>query len=128
MITAGAVGNVLSAIVQTPDHTSIGASTAIFASLGIVAALQQSNRQGRVSKLRRWTPLGAGLVLLGFLGFSGENTDILAHVMGFGSGLVAGFVLSRLGRDWVSDSRVQWICGGAAGLIVVAAWLAAAAA
>ncbi len=129
MVTAGAVGNVLSALVQTPQHTSIGASTAIFASLGIIAALRQSKRHGRVdSRLRKWTPLGAGLALLVFLGFSGENTDILAHVMGFGSGLVAGFALSRWGRDWASEPGVQWICGGAAGLVVVAAWLAAAAA
>jgi hypothetical protein len=66
------------------------------------------------------------LALLAFLGFSRENTDILAHVMGFGSGLVAGFVLSRLSGDWPSDRGVQWMCAGTAGLMVVAAWVAAA--
>lgn len=127
MIVAGTVGNVLSALVQTPQHTSIGASTAIFASLGIIVALRQSTRQGQaVSKLRNWTPVGGGLALLAFLGFSGENTDILAHVMGFGAGLVAGFVLSRWPGGWPSDRRVQWMCAGTAGLMVVAAWVAAA--
>jgi rhomboid protease GluP len=127
MVVAGTVGNVLSALAQTPQHTSIGASTAIFASLGIIVALRQSTRQGHaVSRLRNWTPVGGGLALLAFLGFSGENTDILAHVMGFGSGLVAGFVLSRLPADWPSDRGVQWRCAGTAGLIVVAAWVAAA--
>jgi len=129
MVMAGAVGNVLSVLVQTPQHTSIGASTAIFASLGTIAALRQSARQGHaVSKLRHWTPVTGGLALLVFLGFSGENTDIIAHVMGFGSGLVAGLVLSKWGRDRASDPGVQWICGAAAGLMVVAAWVAAAAA
>lgn len=129
MVAAGTVGNVLSALVQAPQQTSIGASTAIFASLGIIVALRQSTRQGRsVSKLRNWTPLGGGLALLAFLGFSGENTDMLAHVTGFGSGLVAGFVLSRWGREWTSDRGVQWMSAGTAGLIVVAAWVAAAAA
>ena len=127
MVVAGTVGNVLSALVQTPQHTSIGASTAIFASLGIIVALRQSTRQGHaVSRLRNWTPVGGGLALLAFLGFSGENTDILAHVMGFGSGLVVGFVLSRWPGDWPSDRRVQWMCAGTAGLMVVAAWVAAA--
>ena len=127
MVVAGTMGNVLSALVQTPQHTSIGASTAIFASLGIIVALRQSMRQGQaVSRLRNWTPVGGGLALLAFLGFSGENTDILAHVMGFGSGLVAGIVLSRWEGDWPSDRGVQWICAGTAALMVVSAWVAAA--
>lgn len=127
MVAAGALGNVLSALVQTPQHTSLGASTAIFAGLGVIAALRQSTRPSRnVSNLRKWGPLGAGLALMVFLGFSGENTDILAHVTGFGSGLATGFVLSRWRRDWVSDMAVQWICGSATGLIVVAAWFAVA--
>jgi rhomboid protease GluP len=129
MVAAGTVGNVLSALVHTPQHTSIGASTAIFAGLGIIVALRQSMRQGHVvSKLRNWTPVGGGLALLAFLGFSGENTDILAHVMGFGSGLMAGLALSRWGRDWTSSRGVQWMCAGIAGLMIVAAWVAAAAA
>jgi membrane associated rhomboid family serine protease len=127
MVVAGTVGNVLSALVQTPQHTSIGASTAIFASLGIIVALRQSMSQGHPSsRLRNWTPVGGGLALLAFLGFSGENTDIVAHVMGFGSGLVAGLVLSRWDGDWPSDRRVQWICAASAALLVVAAWVAAA--
>ena len=127
MVVAGTMGNVLSALVQTPQHTSIGASTAIFACLGIIVALRQSTRQGQaVSRLRNWTPVGGGLALLAFLGFSGENTDILAHVMGFGSGLVVGFVLSRWPGDWPADRGMQWMCAGTAGLMVVAAWVAAA--
>ena len=42
MITAGAAGNVLSALVRSPEHTSIGASTAIFAGIGLLAALRQA--------------------------------------------------------------------------------------
>ena len=33
--------------------------------------------------VRRWAPLGGGIMLLVFLGFSGERTDIGAHVAGF---------------------------------------------
>lgn len=127
MVMAGTVGNILSALIQSGQHTSIGASTAIFASLGTIVALRQSMRHGHnVSKLRSWTPVGAGFALLVFLGFSGKNTEIVAHVMGFGSGLVTGFLLSRWYGDWASDSRVQWICACAAGLILGGAWIAAA--
>ena len=34
MLLAGALGNTLNAFVQAPDHTSVGASTAVFATLG----------------------------------------------------------------------------------------------
>jgi len=126
-ITAGAAGNVLSALVQSPAHTSIGASTAIFASLGLLAALRQVGRRDHaLSALRNWTPVAGGFALLTFLGFSGENTDILAHVLGFGSGLVAGWLLARWDRDWTVDRGLQWKCAAAVGAVVVFAWVAAA--
>ena len=42
--SAGTAGNVLSALVRSPEHTSIGASTAIFAGIGLLAALRQMRR------------------------------------------------------------------------------------
>jgi membrane associated rhomboid family serine protease len=127
MIIAGAVGNVLSALVQSPEHTSIGASTAIFASIGLLAALRQVRRRDyALSALHNWTPLAGGLALLAFLGLSGENTDILAHVLGFGSGIAAGWVLARWDRDWTVDRGLQWKCAGIAGAVVASAWVAAA--
>ena len=126
LVAAGAAGNVLNALVQSPTHTSIGASTAIFAGLGLLAALRQVRRRDRViSALRRWAPLAGGLALLVFLGLSGENTDILAHVLGFGSGIAAGWVLARWNRDWSTDRHLQWKCAGTAGAIVATAWVAA---
>jgi rhomboid protease GluP len=127
MITAGAAGNVLSALVRAPEHTSIGASTAIFAGIGLLAALQLARRQQfEFSLLRNWTPVAGGLALLAFLGFSGENTDVLAHVLGFGSGIAAGWMLARWDRDWTLDKGPQWKCAGIAGAVVIAAWVAAA--
>ena len=127
MITAGAAGNVLSALVRSPEHTSIGASTAIFAGIGLLAALRQARRQHfEFSALRNWTPVAGGLALLTFLGLSGENTDILAHVLGFASGIAAGLLLARWDRDWTVDRSLQWKCAGIAGAIVASAWVAAA--
>jgi len=127
MITAGAAGNVLSALVRAPEHTSIGASTAVFAGIGLLAALRQVRRQDHaLSALRNWVPLAGGLALLAFLGFSGENTDVLAHVLGFGSGIAAGLLLARWDRDWTLDRGLQWKCAAIAGAVVASAWAAAA--
>ena len=127
MIAAGAAGNVLSALARAPEYTSIGASTAIFAGIGLLAALRLARRQHfEFSALRNWTPVAGGLALLAFLGFSGENTDILAHVLGFASGIAAGLLLARWDRDWTVDRGLQWTCAGIAGAVVVFAWVAAA--
>lgn len=127
MVAAGAAGNVLNTLVHSPTHTSFGASTAIFAGLGLLAILQQVRRPDRTYfSLRKWAPLAGGMTLLVFLGFSGEKTDILAHVMGFCSGIAAGWVLARWDRDWPADRDLQWKCAGAAGVIVAGSWIAAA--
>ena len=127
MVAAGAIGNALNALVHSPTHTSIGASTAIFAGLGALAALQQVWRPDRkISSMRTWVPLAGGVTLLLFLGLSGEKTDIVGHVLGFGSGLAAGWLLSKWDREWAADRRLQWKCAGAAGGIVAVAWGAAA--
>ena len=127
IITAGAAGNILSALVRAPEHTSIGASTAIFASIGLLAALRQARREHfAISEFRNWTPVAGGLALLAFLGLSGENTDVLAHVLGFGSGIAAGLLLARWDRDWTAYRGLQWTCAGIAGAVVVFAWAEAA--
>ena len=127
MVAAGAAGNALNALVHSPSHTSIGASTAIFAAVGLLAALRQVWRPGRLRfSMRNWAPLAGGLTLLVFLGLGGGNTDILAHVLGFGAGVIGGFGLTKLDRDWSADVSVQWKCAGATGSILVLAWLAAA--
>lgn len=127
MISAGALGNVLSALAHSPEYTSIGASTAIFASVGLLAALRQARRPHfAISALRNWTPVAGGLALLAFLGFSGENTDILAHVLGFASGIASGLLLARWDRDWTIDRRLQWKCACIAGAVVASSWAAAA--
>ena len=127
MIAAGAAGNVLSALMRSSEYTSIGASTAIFASIGLLAALRRARRPYfAISALRNWTPVAGGLALLSFLGLSGENTDILAHVLGFGSGIATGLLLARWDRDWTADRGLQWMCGSTGGAILVYAWITAA--
>jgi membrane associated rhomboid family serine protease len=126
-IASGAVGNLLDILVRPASHTVIGASTAIFGTVGLLASLQyQSGGDGRVfSKLRDWAPIGGGVMLLAFLGLGGEQTDILAHVFGFGSGVGLGAVLARSDRRWLDDRHAQVWSAWAAGVIALLAWLSA---
>ena len=126
MVAGGAAGNAINALVQLPTHTSIGASTAIFAGLGLLATLQQIRRASHsFFTLRDGAPLVGGIALLAFLGFSGENTDILAHILGFGSGIATGWVLTRWNHDWPANRSMQWKCASTAGVIMAGAWFAA---
>lgn len=123
MLTAGAAGNILNALVQSPTHTSIGASTAVFAGIGILAAMRQVWRVSRTKfSLRDWIPLAGGATLLVFLGLSGTKTDVLGHILGFGFGIAAGWVLSRWDSNWPADKALQWKCACAAGVVVTGAW------
>ena len=127
VIAGGAAGNALDILVRPASHTVIGASTAIFAGIGLLSALRYNGRPGRhlFSTMRGIAPIGGGIMLLAFLGFGGEQTDVLAHVFGFGSGLVLGFVLAKLDRLWSAVSHAQVWCACMAGGIAAVAWLCA---
>jgi hypothetical protein len=56
----------------------------------------------------------------------GENTDVLAHLTGFVTGAVAGWLLGRLAA--IPGPRVQWLAGLAALAGIALAWWAALAA
>jgi membrane associated rhomboid family serine protease len=98
IVGAATLTNYLEGALGPRDHRSVGASTAVFAALGLLAAcgwrqgppagLERSGRLRRA--LVRWAPLVAGLALLGFLGTEGESTDLVAHFGGFGAGIALG--------------------------------------
>ncbi len=90
IVCSGISGNLLNAVMYQRGHLSIGASTAVFGALGILAGYQVVRRhrqQGR--QIAAWVPLAGGLALLGFIG-SGENVDIAAHFFGFVVGIAMG--------------------------------------
>jgi membrane associated rhomboid family serine protease len=126
ILMAGTLGNALIALVQAPEHTAIGASTGIFGALGMLSGYM---RRSRVvpwrGGLRRWAPLAAGIMLLVFLGFSGERTDIGAHVAGFAMGGVMGFILAPPAARLKNDPRMQWLSGTLACALFFLAWLLA---
>ena len=126
ILMAGAVGNLLTAWMRQPGHTSVGASTAVFAALGIVAAYAwKQRRHMQASRLARWAPLVGGVVLLGYLGTGGARTDVLAHVTGFLSGVLLGAVYGKLGDRVVLAAGVQFLLGIGALAVLALAWVLA---
>ena len=96
-LLCGTLGNALTSWSYYPDHfSSIGASTSVFAALGILSGLgiaESLPSRPHLPWLRILTPFMAGVVLLGMLGASQDpHTDVLGHICGFGFGLPAGIV------------------------------------
>ncbi len=137
LVFAGAAGNLVNALVVGDDLRSLGASTAVFAALGALTAVQWSRKvETRSGRAKRWIPLIAGVLLLGWNGMGGvshdpwigiqrppdDNTDIGAHVAGFLCGLVAGALLWRR-REWLDASPLaQHLLAWAPPLTVITAW------
>ena len=91
VLAAAAIANLVNAFIQPVTHSSVGASTAVFATLGLLAAYAWRKRVGQGGRWAyRWAPLVAGVILLGFTGAGGERTDVLAHLTGFAMGALAG--------------------------------------
>src|SRR6185369_7416315 len=140
ILASGIAGNVANAFYHRAlgdlDHHSIGASTAIFGAIGLLAATQLFLNRRKDSGERGWlgwaAPIVGGLALLGALGASAQ-ADLGAHMFGLAAGLVigviAGFLLrNKLGTTQRPTARVWWqeiVLGATALGIVTGSWLLA---
>lgn len=123
ILFAGAAGNGVNAYLYQSLHQSLGASTMVFAALGMLGIFSLSTRyEYRQRGLRRWLPFLATVALLAFTGTAGENTDVLAHLSGFASGCVAALIWRAIGTDRAISSRWQWTMGGASVALIVLSW------
>ncbi len=122
IVLAAASGNALNTLLLDSAHRSIGASTAVFAALGLVAGYVW---HGKLMSQDRWSnrygPIVGGLALLMYTGTGGPNTDIGAHLFGFIAGFAAGLVLIRLGNI-PKDTRSQLIAGAIAFGLIFFSW------
>jgi rhomboid protease GluP len=97
LVGTAAIANLLTALVHRTDFVSVGASTATFAALGLVAGLQLVRRwRHDVRRRYAWLPLGAGLGLFAMLGV-GEHADVGAHLFGLAVGAAAGTAVAASG-------------------------------
>lgn len=125
-LVGGAIGNGINALIQDASHTSLGASTAVFSALGIAVAMAlRPSIRTQTSMMRQWSPLIGGAVLLSMYGTGGERTDVTAHVTGFLSGLVAGWLASFAPHAWRFDVPVQSVAAVSAAVIIPGAWMLA---
>lgn len=125
ILLAGAMGNALVASAAPAEHASIGASTAVFGALGLLAATAWRHQAQLWRGLRRFRPIAAAIMLLALLGMGGERTDIWGHVAGLGCGLAIGAALQALRDRLPQTNAAQSLYGSAAAALVAAAWLAA---
>ncbi|MDZ7762642.1 MAG: rhomboid family intramembrane serine protease [Desulfovermiculus sp.] len=123
-VVAAGLANALNVLIQGPTHLAIGASTAVFAALGLLSGLSKPRE-------KRWpvvlAPLGAGLALLAWLGSGGERTDVGAHLFGFAVGLALSLGLRKavaVNKE-VMRQMPQGMCGLFALGLMVSAWILA---
>lgn len=144
VVASGALGNAANAVyylTRGEQHASIGASTAVFGAVGILAATQlvalafPGGEHRGESHPRRWyewaAPVMGGLGLLGALGAS-PSSDLGAHGFGLVAGLIVGLLAAaslglagRMMRRPSQRSRwsvLQLTSGAAAIATVVGSW------
>lgn len=108
---AAYVGNAASAAINLgSDYHSIGASTAVFAGVGLLSG-RAMRLVARLPRNRRWralfVPFATGITVLGLYGAGGVRIDVLAHATGFASGAVTGFLGAALPRRKPADSPAR---------------------
>lgn len=123
IVMGGGIANLLEGLLGPPWHQSVGASTAVFTALGLMSAYTWRERlQLPQSWVQRWGPLVAGIILLGWLGTAGTHTDVMAHLLGFGIGVLLGAVAALPAVRRHLHDVPQWPGGLAAIAIMAAAW------
>ncbi len=123
ILGAAVSANIAEMLIAPSDHRAVGASTAVFAALGLLAGLAW--RQSLTSRERlwyRWAPLIAGICLLTLLGAGTAHVDVLGHALGFLFGIGVGWVYARAGIPRNRGRRLQAAAGLGAALAVGVAW------
>ena len=132
ILMSATAGNLLTAVRHhQKGHNSVGASTATFAALGLVAGLQAVRRlRLRTRPGYPWLPIGAGLALFAMMGvgsaaYDAPEVDYWAHLFGLGCGVLfgVGWALAQLWRGGRAPRPLAQLLLGAVALgAVVLSW------
>ena len=126
ILGAGALANYVEILIAPASHRAVGASTAVFAALGLLAGLAWRQRLTlRERRWYRWAPLIAGICLLTLLGAGNAHVDVLGHALGFLFGVGVGWIYARAEIPRNRGRRLQVVTGVGAALLVCLAWLLA---
>jgi len=124
LVVSGAMGNALAAAWHRAHYHSVGASTALFGAIGVLAATELMRRRRlQIRWGQSWLPIAGGIGLLAMLG-TGRGSDQTAHVFGLASGVAAGVWAARMFPRPV-EPLGQLGFGAAALAAVALAWRAA---
>ena len=139
-VLGGALGNLLNAFAHAAKpHQSLGSSTALFASLGLLAGGELAARLMHRATRTGWqllVPVGAGLAFLALYGGAGSNrdgtplmdagnVDVMAHLFGLVAGVLLGAVFFTVGLRRGTRRWVQLVCCAVAIMSLLGGWLAA---
>jgi len=127
-VTGAALANLLEGLLGPPGHRAVGASTAVFSALGAMSAYSWRERFALPQRwARRWGPLIAGVILLGWTGTGGEGTDVdvVAHLGGFAVGALLGATAALPRCQRILQRLPQSLLGAAAIASVAIAWACA---
>ena len=139
-VLGGALGNLFNTFAHAAKpHQSLGSSTALFASLGLLAGAELAARLMHRATRTGWqllVPVGAGLAFLALYGGAGSsrdgtpildagNVDVMAHLFGLIAGAVLGAIFFAGGLHRDAARRVQAACCATAVGGLVVAWMAA---
>ncbi|HWG71112.1 MAG TPA: rhomboid family intramembrane serine protease [Steroidobacteraceae bacterium] len=126
ILAAAAAANSVEMFITAATYRAAGASTAVFAALGLLAGLAWRQRLPLRERLwYRWAPLIAGASLLTLLGAGTAHVDVLGHALGFLCGVGVGWFHARHGIPRNRGRRLQIATAiGAAALLCTAWYLA----
>lgn len=127
LIVIGAgIANLLEALLAPASYHAVGASTAVFTALGMLAAHTWRIRFLVPQRWAlRWGPLIGGVSLLAFTGTGGQGTDVGAHLAGFLVGILFGAVAALQWAGRIISYVPQWLMGLVALASIAIAWACA---
>jgi membrane associated rhomboid family serine protease len=124
VFASGVLGNLANTLFHGSQHASVGASTAIFGAVGVLAVLQFAQHRRRGIRGRgALAPIAAGLGLLAMLG-TGPRSDLSGHFFGLAAGVALGWCCRRA-TSQTPGPVAQWLFGVAAATTLLACWSAA---
>jgi rhomboid protease GluP len=134
IVTAAACANLMEAwLAGSSRYVSAGASTAVFAALGLIAAWSwRTRRRYAHNWMRRAVPLVAGIAVLALFGAgdvqgdgnlpTSDHTNVLSHALGFIMGALAGVAVATRRGGELLKMTPAWVATTIAAGTVMSAW------
>jgi membrane associated rhomboid family serine protease len=119
---AGAGGNWAGWLLYGESHRSVGASGMVLGGLGLLAAQAFALwREGPKAYPLIGRGVVGGVLLLVLLGLNPQS-DVVAHLGGFLTGLLLGIGIAFVPAGWLREARLNSACGVMLGGWVVLTW------